>query len=131
MKIGKRNTYIIIVLFAVSVLMFIRYLNTSGLDGFKGSGADSFTLYYAEWCPHCKTIKPVFKKWSDAGTVSINGKTVFVSMVEVEKEPEKAKGKPVKGFPTFLLETGDGQFKEFDGDRSPAGWEAWLSKNLS
>jgi hypothetical protein len=51
-------------------------------------------------------------------------------MVEADSNPEKLKGKPVKGYPTFLLETADGKFKEFEGERSPSGWETWLAKNV-
>jgi protein-disulfide isomerase-like protein with CxxC motif len=51
-------------------------------------------------------------------------------MVEADEDAAKMKGKPVKGFPTFLLEKGNGQFVEFDGERNPDGWKAWLSTNL-
>ena len=125
MKASTRNLFIIL-LIGVCILMFIRYVY-SGSEGFES--APSFTMYYADWCPHCKTLKPVFKDWSKKGSVVVGGKTVFVEMVEVDTNPEKVKGKPVKGYPTILLEK-DGKFTEFDGDRTPAGWESWLAQNL-
>lgn len=110
--------------------MLIRYIHPDGSAGFESfESAPSFTMYYADWCPHCKTLKPVFKEWSKKGSVVIGSKTVFVEMVEVDTNPEKVKGKPVKGYPTILLEK-DGKFTEFDGDRTPAGWESWLAENL-
>jgi len=108
--------------------MYIRYLHPDGSEGFES--APTFTMYYADWCPHCKTIKPVFKDWSSTGSMTVKGKTVFLSMVEADTNPEKLKGVPVKGYPTFLLQTADGKFKEFDGDRTPEGWKAWLENNL-
>jgi hypothetical protein len=51
-------------------------------------------------------------------------------MVEADSNPEKMKGVPVKGYPTFLLQTANGQFKEFDGERTPEGWKSWLASNL-
>ena len=128
MKTSSRNTFIIILLFGVMVLMFVRYLYPSGYEGFES--APTFTMYYADWCPHCKTIKPVFKDWSSSGSTTVAGKTVFLSMVEADSSPEKMKGVPVKGYPTFLLKTADGQYKEFDGERTPEGWASWLSNNL-
>jgi thiol-disulfide isomerase/thioredoxin len=128
MKPAVRNTFIIILLFSVMVLMFIRYLHPDGYDGFES--APSFTMYYADWCPHCKTIKPVFKDWSSSGSMTVGGKTVFLDMVEADSNPEKMKGVPVKGYPTFLLQTANGQYKEFDGDRTPEGWKSWLASNL-
>jgi protein disulfide-isomerase A1 len=127
MKAATRNTFIIVLLVGVMILMYIRYLYPDGSDGFQS--APTFTLYYADWCPHCKSIKPVFEQWSKKGSVIVGGKTVFVEMVEADKNADKLKGKPVKGYPTFLLEK-DGKFKEFDGDRSASGWEKWLSQNL-
>jgi len=128
MKTSARNTFIIILLFGVMVLMFVRYVNTSDAQGFES--APTFTMYYADWCPHCKTIKPVFKDWSSSGSTTVGGKTVFLSMVEADSNPEKMKGVPVKGYPTFLLKTANGQYKEFDGDRTPEGWASWLASNV-
>jgi thiol-disulfide isomerase/thioredoxin len=128
MRAAARNTFILILLLGVTILMYIRYLHPDGSEGFES--APTFTMYYADWCPHCKTIKPVFKDWSSNGSTTVAGKTVFLSMVEADSNPEKMKGVPVKGYPTFLLKTADGQFKEFDGERTPAGWEDWLSNNL-
>lgn len=116
---------------ALMVLLAVVY-RIRPAEGFAGgaAGADSFTLYYADWCPHCKTVKPIFKDWSKKGSVNINGKPVFLTMVEADTDAEKLKGKPVKGFPTFLLEKADGKFVEFEGERTPAGWESWLASNL-
>ena len=125
MKTSTRNLFVgaaVIVL----VLLTIRYFNRR--EGFEG--ADTFTLYYAKWCPHCKSIAPVFKDFSNSGSVNVGGKTVFLTMVEADEDADKMKGKPVKGFPTFLLEKANGQNVEFDGERTPQGWKSWLAKNL-
>ena len=126
MKTSTRNLFVgaaVIVL----VLLAIRYFN-SRREGFEG--ADTFTLYYAKWCPHCKSIAPVFADFSKSGSVNVGGKTVFLTMVEADEDADKMKGKPVKGFPTFLLEKANGQNVEFDGERTPQGWKSWLAKNL-
>jgi len=129
MKTSTRNLFIgaaVIIL----VLLAIRYFNSrsSGFESFEG--ADTFTLHYAKWCPHCKTIAPVFKDFSKDGSVNVGGKTVFLTMVEADEDADKMKGKPVKGFPTILLEKANGQSVEFDGERTPEGWKSWRSKNL-
>jgi thiol-disulfide isomerase/thioredoxin len=127
----RRYTLIVGAVGVLLLLLGIIYSQTLGVrkDGFA-SGVDTFTLYYADWCPHCQAVKPAFKSWSSSGSTTVGGKTVFLSMVEADTNPEKLKGKPVKGYPTFLLEKADGTFKEFDGDRSPSGWAAWLAKNV-
>ena len=128
MKTSTRNLFVGAA-FILVVLLAIRYFNSlSGGEGFEG--AATFTLYYAKWCPHCKSVAPVFKDFSKDGSVNVGGKTVFLTMVEADEDAAKMKGKPVKGFPTFLLEKANGQFVEFDGERNPEGWKSWLSTNL-
>lgn len=115
---------------AVILVALILMKYSMAYEGFQsGSGTDKFVMYYADWCPHCQTVKPVFKDWSKKGSIQVNGKTVFLEMVE-EKEKAKTAGKPVKGYPTFLLEKSSGGFKEFEGERTPSGWENWLKSNV-
>ena len=61
------------------------------------------------------------------GSVTVKGKTVFVSMV-VEKEITS--DVKVKGFPTFVLKKANGATIESDADRTPDGLKAWLAENV-
>ena len=125
---------IMILVGVVAAVVFVRYMYVrfyKQQDGFKNAeGADTFTLYYADWCPHCKTVKPIFADWGKNGSVNVGGKTVFVSAVEADANPDKVAAAGVKGFPTMLLQKANGQKVEFDGERSPQGWESWLKQNL-
>jgi len=125
-KFSTNSKYAMIV-GSIVLLLVIVYFFGSRSEGFQ-SGDATFTLYYADWCPHCKTVKPVFADWSKSGSVTVNGKSVTTNMVE--ESSMKDKSVPVKGYPTFLLKKADGSYVEFDGDRSPSGWEQWLAKNL-
>ena len=75
-------------------------------------------------------VKPAFSKWAKDGFVSIGGKNITLSMVEPEKEPEKAKGKTIKGYPTLLLEKTNGETVEFEGERTPEGYAKFLEQNV-
>ena len=59
MKAGmlKNIGYVVVGILVVYGLykLFSRY------EGF--SSGNTFTLYYADWCPHCKTVKPAFESW--------------------------------------------------------------------
>ena len=127
--------YLVGILIGLLVLLRIIHASSEGFtDGSSASGSasikDSFTLYYAEWCPHCKAVKPAFSKWAKDGFVSIGGKNITLSMVEPEKEPEKAKGKTIKGYPTLLLEKTNGETVEFEGERTPEGYAKFLEQNV-
>jgi len=104
------------------------------VQGFEGAaeGGDGgkFTMYYAEWCPHCQSVKPDFKQFMGDGTVNVNGKAVKVDMVQPEKEPEKAVGVDVKGYPTFLYSDAAGKTVEFSGPRTTDGYMAFLKKQV-
>ena len=128
-----KTKFLYLVGIVIGLLVLLRFIrNSQSQEGFTDvpNGADTFTLYYAEWCPHCKTVKPMFKEWSKNGFVTVAGRNVACRMVQPEKEPEKAQGKEIKGYPTFMLETADGKNLEYQGDRTPDGWMRFLEENL-
>ena len=96
----------------------------------SGSGEYTFTMYYADWCGHCKTAKPGFKSLAESGPVVVNGKKCTVQLVSPEKEPEKAKDKPIRGFPTFLFESPDGQVVEYKGERNTDSYLKFINDTL-
>ena len=75
-------------------------------------------LFYVDWCPHCKTAKPV---WNDIKSEyenkTINGYTVIfteVNCTEETAEVEQMMNKyNIEGFPTIKL-LKDGQVIEYD-----------------
>jgi thiol-disulfide isomerase/thioredoxin len=114
----------------IGLLVLLRFIQRSK-EGFQsGPGADTFTMYYAEWCPHCKAVKPAFEEWSKNGFVTAAGKNVKVRMVEQSEKPDEVAAKGIKGFPTFLLETADGKSVEFQGDRTPEAFLKFLETQL-
>lgn len=72
-------------------------------------------LFKVDWCPHCKTAKPVF----DEVETELNGRlinekyTVVFKTVDCEGEPELADKFKIEGFPTIKL-IKDGQVIEYD-----------------
>ena len=107
--------------------------NRGLLQGFQNAAPDTntFTMYYADWCGHCQTAKPEFSEFAKQGILKIGNQNCKIRMISPEKEPDKAAGKPIKGFPTFLLETTDGQVVEYAGERSTKGFLDFINKNLS
>jgi thiol-disulfide isomerase/thioredoxin len=126
-----KTRFVYLVGVVIGLLVLLRFIQRSR-EGFQSGsgGADTFTLYYAEWCPHCKTVKPAFQEWSKNGFVTAAGKNVKVRMVEQGEKPEEVAAKGIKGFPTFLLETAEGKSVEFQGDRTPEGYLKFLEEQL-
>ncbi len=132
-----KNRILILFGATIAVLLVIRFLSMRR-EGFVDStgpistqGADIFTLYYVDWCPHCKSVKPAFEDFAKNGFVTVAGKNVKVRAIECEKQSKEAEGKPIKGYPTFLLETAEGKTVEYQGDRTPEAWMAFLNEQLA
>jgi thiol-disulfide isomerase/thioredoxin len=123
----------------LGLVMFYALGGTFGrglFEGFRSGGGaapdvDSFTMYYADWCPHCQTAKPEFTDLVKKGYTELkNGKRCYFYMVNPDTEPEQVKGKKIAGFPTFLLETTDGKTVEYKGERSTDGYMKFLNDTL-
>jgi len=128
---------ILLVILTVALLALVAmfFFGSRLVQGFQtqsgpGPAMNTFTMYYADWCPHCQSVKPEFTEFSKTGPIDVKGKPCQVRLIDAAKNPEAAKGKPVKGFPTFLLETTDGQVLEYQGERNTNGWLAFINSNL-
>ena len=100
-------------------------------DNGKGKGKDkgkaTFTMFGAAWCGHCKTAKPKFKALGP--TMTIDGVSVTNRFVDVEKDPQDAKGYKIEGYPTFYLDTPKGRVK-YDGPRETDSFREFLKSQL-
>ena len=96
---------VLVVLYSMGVSLGFDIQGFQNLSG-PAPAMNTFTMYYADWCPHCKSVKPEFNEFSNRGSIEVGGKKCQIMMVDAGKNPDATKGKPVKGFPTFLLETG-------------------------
>jgi thiol-disulfide isomerase/thioredoxin len=86
----------------------------------------TFTMFFAEWCGHCKKTKPGFTEFMTSNT----GKDVVIDMVDADGADPRLKSLPVKGYPTFLLQKPDGSIVEYKGARETAGYLEFLNKEL-
>jgi len=121
---------IVMVVVALLLVSSISYSNKKLYQGFENpigetNSRGTFTLYYADWCPHCQTIKPIFKDFMGAGTVNIGNASVKAKMVE-EKQIKKGVDPDVKGYPTLIYSDSAGKIVEFNGPRTKDGFLEFL-----
>lgn len=122
-----------LVTLAVVALVLVGFLGASSTSGFanygKTNARGTFTMYYADWCPHCQTAKPLFKKFMEGGKKNINGHLVKLQMIE-EKQIQKGKDPEVKGYPTFMYTDAAGKIVEFSGPRTADGFLKFLETQV-
>ena len=125
-------TKVILLSFVVVFLLaMLGVIGKGSVQGFVDAGPPvaSFTMYYADWCPHCTSAKPEFAKLGAIQTIA--GKKVECSAIEAEKNPDKVLGK-VSGYPTIQLYNPQGKLvDEYSGPRTQAGFQSYLEDVLN
>jgi thiol-disulfide isomerase/thioredoxin len=122
------------VLVLVGLIVFGKYPHLLK-QGFQSGGVaapsvPTFTMFYADWCGHCKKAKPDFVEFMGDGTKTVGATTVKIEMVNADSGNPKVEAFQVKGYPTFCLQTTDGKITEYKGKRETAGYLEFLYASL-
>jgi thiol-disulfide isomerase/thioredoxin len=107
---------------------------SEGSNGASGTNVAELLLFYVDWCPHCKTAKPIWNEIkSEYESKTINGyKIIFTEIncttetAEVEQMVNKYN---IEGYPTIKL-LKDGQVIEYDAKPSKVTLEQFLNTVL-
>jgi thiol-disulfide isomerase/thioredoxin len=78
----------------------------------KGDESEFAELYffYTDWCPHCKTAKPIMAKLQDylaSQDNTVNGVSINYIAVNCEEDKQTAERFNVEGYPTIKLVSGN------------------------
>lgn len=100
----------------------------------EGGQTAELLFFYANWCPHCKTAKPI---WNELKTEyenkTINGYKVTFTEVDCTQETVESDKMMnqynVEGYPTIKL-LKDGQVIEYDAKPTKATLEQFLNTVL-
>merc|ERR1711871_1057707 len=65
-------------------------------------------LFYANWCPHSKTMKPIFEQVSNGGGVQF-------AQANTDEHPDIADVHKIEGYPTIKMFTAGKQVSEYEG----------------
>lgn len=129
---GMPSPYIIggilMAIFFIVIAVFYFYKDVSSQENstYKPNGEfgpnenknAELLFFYADWCPHCKSAKPIWEELkAEYKNKVINGYTIIFSEIncsEENAEVEKMMNKyNIEGYPTIKL-LKDGQVIEYD-----------------
>jgi len=98
--------------------------------GLAGKYPDVFTLYKADWCPHCKKMEP---EWEAAKKeIEESGVPVVMETVDVDEQPEATKEAGVKGFPTLKFkDAATGTTETYTGARDATAIKEFVEKKVA
>jgi protein disulfide-isomerase A6 len=89
----------------------------------QDASKDVLVMYYAPWCGHCKSLKPIWNQLSDHVLKS----NVVIAKIDMTKN--KLDSPEVKGFPTIFFYPQAGDAVAYDGGRSLKDLKEYLIKN--
>ena len=136
--------FLVAVLFLIAALVIYKRYVVSGINKkyvtnnefSKTAGDKSLTtadiyFFYTEWCPHCKTAKPIWADFkSQMNGKKINGINLNFIEIDCDKDTATSDKFNVKGFPTIKLVKGK-QVIEYDAKPSTANLIEFVNAALT
>ena len=113
--------FVFIIILLIIIITYFLYNNKSeNMD--NSNTKPILSLYYAEWCGHCKNVMPIWNKLS-------NNK-VLCKKYDCDKNKNICEANNVTGFPTILLHLSDKVIK-YNGDRSYDDLNNFINTNIN
>ena len=141
-QLSKKKTLILWSSIACILLIFIAYFiyknylfnkikpNYVENKEFTSNNIDSVELYffYTDWCPHCKSAKPIWEDLKNNTSMVNNVKINYID-VNCDNEKELAEKFNIEGYPTIKL-VKDNQVIEYDAKPDKETLIIFLNKFL-
>ena len=124
----KKNKFMPLFIFlGVCILLYLISFLTKKKSTVKGGNVlteSTFILYYVDWCPHCKVVKPEWEKLEKDPELS----HVTIKKINCEENEAEIEKNNIEGFPT-ILHTHNGKVKPYEGAREYDDFKEYLLSN--
>ena len=115
--------YLLLIVLGVGFLyMFFCNKPIKGGNSEKGI----FVLYYVNWCPHCRDVKPEWDKLEQDNDLN----NIVIKKINCEENEKITEEKNIEGFPTIQLEYTNGKVKAYEGERTYRGFKEFLNEQI-
>ena len=95
---GKKHNMLKMAIIFLTIVAIVYLMRNNVMEGFDLNDAmdkPAFVAFTAEWCGHCKKLKPEWKKLQD------DNKTSIIINLDNDEHKELHKQHKVEGFPTI------------------------------
>lgn len=79
-------------------------------------------FFWASWCPHCVSFKPVFEEFESKVS---NNQNIKINKVQCDENTQEVldyvQKYNIEGFPSVIIASDDGTFKHYEGQRNLKG----------
>lgn len=108
--------------------MYIKVVDPTSAEQFKTQTQNGYwvILYYADWCPHCNSMKP---EWNKFATKYQNNPDINVADVEsnfIGNIGEQHK-QNIQGFPTIVSCMKGRKVNDFTGERTSSAFDSFAN----
>lgn len=112
--------------------MFIKVSDLKSAEEFKNQTSNGYwvVLYYADWCPHCISMKPEWKMFADkySSDNKINVAELESQFLDMVGPQHKAN---VEGFPTIISLNKGSKVANFMGPRTSKDIDMFANTNYT
>jgi thiol-disulfide isomerase/thioredoxin len=123
------------------LLNYHKSVSESGLEQFSnGAPQIKYQLFYADWCPHCQTTKPEWKKMKDNWEMAqremywennkLSYQDVTIDMINCEDDKDSCRNFDIQGYPTIILSIGNNNIEYDKSGRNHGDLMSFLESKL-
>jgi len=119
---SNEKTMKIFMVIGVLILLYI-FISMNNKKTITGGNKEplTFILYYVDWCPHCKSVKPEWKQLEN----DLEFKDILITKINCEEDTEIVKELNIEGYPTILF-TQNGKTEPYEGGREYGDFKEFL-----
>ena len=133
-KLGKNQCGVMMAVVVILILVGVYFIvqKNRAKEGFENSINNMnekpnpkedevmLVLFFVDWCPHCKSVKPEWEKLMKLNNTKVNGKNIKIQAANAEGsqvEKEAARDNNVEGYPTIKL-ISQSEVVDYNGPRN-------------
>ena len=126
-NISNTSKILVFIILLIIVAVIISYFNNKKSNKIAGGKKANITfiLYYVDWCPHCKTVKPECEKLENDKSF----KNITIKKINCEEDEKAAEENNIEGFPTILFSK-NGKVESYEGGREYGDFKQFLEKKI-